>query len=85
MMKKILLLLFILTVFLQCEKAVEHTLLTNHQKFIDYVFDGKGSFYAITIPSKSKPPKDLAIGIFDSGIGGLTVFNTIINDDYSNR
>ena len=59
-------------------------MLAPHGEFIESVTKQSGSFYfvdkkRITVPEKSK-----AIGVFDSGIGGLTVFDAIANADFFN-
>ncbi len=47
---------------------------------------GQGTYYSIPIERYSTPTTDLPIGVFDSGIGGLTVLETILSlDDHNNR
>lgn len=70
--------------FVQCEKKEELKLLMPHKSFIEYLTKGNNSFYAIEKAGNTKEKKRLPVGIFDSGIGGLTVFNAIANADFYN-
>ncbi len=72
-----------LILFMQCKKKEELKLLAPHRNFMEHITEGN-SFYAITKTGDPKQKKDLAIGIFDSGIGGLTVFDAIVNADFYN-
>jgi glutamate racemase len=47
---------------------------------------GKGTTYSIPLERYSQPTNELPIGVFDSGIGGLTVLETILTlDEHNNR
>jgi glutamate racemase len=84
-MRKVLLFVLIVTINFQCQKNYQFNLLTPHKKFITKVINGDDSFYALTKPDNISQTKSLAIGVFDSGIGGLTVFDAIINADFFNE
>lgn len=81
-MKIKLLLVFVFLV--SCRERVELHLLSPHKKFVDSVVEGNNSFYSVR-SADLKQKKNLAIGVFDSGIGGLTVFNAIVNADFYNQ
>lgn len=83
-MEKELLLLILLALFVQCKKKEEAGLLAPHKKFIDNVVGNKDSFYGFAKNGDPEQKKELAIGVFDSGIGGLTVFDAIANADFHN-
>jgi glutamate racemase len=79
-MKRILIFCAFLLLF-QCSD--EFPLLKNHNVFMENVLSNEsGFFYLDTAESRDK--KILPIGIFDSGIGGLSVFDAIINADNFN-
>ena len=59
-------------------------MLEAHKVFIDDVLSNEEGFYYLDYP-ESADKKSLAIGIFDSGIGGLTVFDAILNADNFNN
>ncbi len=82
-MSKIRIYTILLILFVQCKKKEELKLLAPHRNFMEHITEGN-SFYAITKTGDPKQKKDLAIGIFDSGIGGLTVFDAIVNADFYN-
>jgi glutamate racemase len=84
-MKKLFLLLAAAIIFAQCGNKEELKLLTPHKEFIDHVTKEKDSFYSVGKQDKIKPEKSFAIGVFDSGIGGLTVFDAIVNADFFNE
>jgi glutamate racemase len=67
-----------------CQKRATYDLLEPHKPLIDHVTQKNSSFYSISKKNQSKPDKKLAIGVFDSGIGGLTVFDAMINIDFYN-
>lgn len=77
-MKKICLLFFI-GIFSQCSQ--QESKLAEHSIFIQDVLKNTNSFYHLDY-CEPADKKSLAIGIFDSGIGGLTVFDAIIRADY---
>lgn len=56
--------------------AIEKDILTNNNSF--YYFDAKNYF-------KNKQPDELAIGVFDSGTGGLTVLDALVSYDENNN
>lgn len=64
------------------KKQKKLKLLKPHKKFIETVMSKSNSFYSLAHPENLPVKNSLAIGIFDSGIGGLTVFDAIINADY---
>ncbi|MEN8155896.1 MAG: Asp/Glu/hydantoin racemase [Bacteroidota bacterium] len=77
---------FILSVFLffllvQCNRKPD--ILEPHQGFIQDILNNRDGFYYL---ERSLPEnrQDLAIGVFDSGIGGLSVFDAIIKADNFN-
>jgi len=81
---KFLFFVMLLILFVQCKKKEKFRLLTPHKNFIEYITQGNNSFYAIEKTDNTKEKKGLPVGIFDSGIGGLTVFNAIVNADFYN-
>jgi hypothetical protein len=83
-MRKVILLLALTVILVNCTKENELKLLVPHKKFVDHVTRGDSYFYAVTKPDNSQTKKKLAIGVFDSGIGGLTVFDAIVNADFFN-
>jgi len=83
-MKKILICVMLLLLFVQCKKKEELKLLAPHRTFIENITEENNSFYAVAKPGDPKQKKGLAIGVFDSGIGGLTVFDAIVNADFYN-
>ena len=68
-------------IFSQCSQPESE--LAVHNGFIQDVLNNTNSFYHLDY-RESEDMKSLAIGVFDSGIGGLTVFDAIINADYFN-
>lgn len=69
--------LFIL--FTSCSK--------NHYdlKIVDTILNDKSNYFYIDFIEYQKIDDDLPIGIFDSGTGGLTVFDAIVNYDQHNN
>ncbi len=67
-----------------CQQKEMPELLVPHQKFIEHITEDSGSFYFVDENRISDPGRGDAIGVFDSGIGGLTVFDAIINADFFN-
>lgn len=52
---------------------------------VETILTDESSFYYIDFNNYPKKRKNLPIGVFDSGTGGLTVFNAIVNfDEFSN-
>ena len=75
---------YIGTELTKCEKQIKLKLLKPHKKFVKTIMSKSNSFYSIAKPNNLPVKNSLAIGIFDSGIGGLTVFDAIINADHFN-
>ena len=74
----------------RAQEASNATLPANRavQKLISEVKGnrGQGMYYSIPIERYSTPTNELPIGVFDSGIGGLTVLETILSlDEHNNR
>lgn len=51
----------------------------------DDILNNKNSFFYIDVKDYPKKDKKLSIGIFDSGTGGLTVLDAIVNSDQFNN
>ncbi len=79
-MQKIYLLL-LPVLLIQCDSNPSSTL--DHEAFINDVRTNNSSFYYLEYDLEENS-QSLPIGIFDSGIGGLTVFDAIINSDNFN-
>ncbi|MCK5269872.1 MAG: aspartate/glutamate racemase family protein [Sedimentisphaerales bacterium] len=63
---------------------------TNSQdrelEIVETILKDKSSFFYIDAENYPRPNRRLPIGVFDSGTGGLTVFDAIINlDQYDNK
>ena len=82
-MRKVFLFLTLVVLNFQCKTDYRLNLLIPHKKFINNVVQGNNSFYALSKPDKLQK-ESRSIGIFDSGIGGLTVFDAIVNADFFN-
>ncbi len=55
------------------------------QKIADVILSDKNSYYYVDTAAYPKQRKALPIGVFDSGTGGLTVLDAIVNfDNYDN-
>ncbi|MCW5208945.1 hypothetical protein VU10_01830, partial [Desulfobulbus sp. US1] len=84
----IILLFLCLPVFLGCVPVIPvNTQIENKtiEDIIQVMLTQKDNYFYIDIEHYPKKKKELPIGIFDSGTGGLTVFNSIINlDEFSN-
>ena len=50
-------------------------------KIEESVLKDRNSFYYIDFGQYSKPLRELPIGVFDSGTGGLTVLDALVNFD----
>ncbi|MDD4109225.1 MAG: hypothetical protein PHH93_10955 [Prolixibacteraceae bacterium] len=75
--------LLILTfLFIRCKEKNEPELLKPHKGFIENITSGNDSFYSVRKPVKKRLKSSYAIGMFDSGIGGLTVFDAVVNADF---
>lgn len=71
--------LFILLLFLP-------TINWSQEAITNSILNDKESFYYINIKDYPVGEKQLPIGVFDSGIGGLTVLDAIVNfDGYNNK
>ncbi len=60
-------------------KLKELKKLKENEAFVQEMIQNQNSFYYTDINSYPNKRKTLPIGIFDSGIGGLTVMDAIIN------
>ncbi|OQX99998.1 MAG: hypothetical protein B6I20_09365 [Bacteroidetes bacterium 4572_117] len=76
---------FLLILLFACSKQTKLVELKDHKAFVEAISKNKNSFYYIDNNSYPKNRKVLPIGIFDSGIGGLTVMDAIINFDKFNN
>ncbi|RLD76206.1 MAG: Asp/Glu/hydantoin racemase, partial [Bacteroidetes bacterium] len=84
-MYKIILLIFILVSIFACDNQKKLVDLKENEAFVEAMTESKNSFYYINTNSYPSNRKKLPIGIFDSGIGGLTVMDAIINFDRFNN
>lgn len=57
----------------------------GQQVLQDSILYNKNSFYYLDVKNYPKSDRSLPIGIFDSGIGGLTVLDAIVNYDKNNN
>lgn len=57
----------------------------GQQVLQDSILHNKNSFYYLDVKNYPKSDHSLPIGIFDSGIGGLTVLDAIVNYDKNNN
>ncbi|MEN8119274.1 MAG: Asp/Glu/hydantoin racemase [Bacteroidota bacterium] len=84
-MKKILYLFIFLVILFGCNNQKKLENLKENEAFVGAMTKNKNSFYYINTNSYPNHRKILPIGIFDSGIGGLTVMDAIINFDKFNN
>jgi glutamate racemase len=70
-------LLFLIAAFLACCSPQND----KKQNIVDVILNDSSSFFYIDTAAYPKQNKKLPIGIFDSGTGGLTVFDAIVNYD----
>lgn len=84
-MRKTITFLVLIFFFAMCHHGDKYIFLASHKKFIDYILLNDSSFYSLTKSDSLHDKRTLAIGIFDSGIGGLTVFDAIVNADFFNE
>ncbi len=77
--------LLIILIFPRCTEREIPDLLASHGEFIRHITKNPDSFYFVGKKRVTKPDKSKAIGVFDSGIGGLTVFDAIVNADFFNQ
>lgn len=83
MKSKITLIVFTVLSLLYCS-CTEHKDVTK--KTIQYdILNNKNSFFYLDVNNYPKNNKKLPIGIFDSGTGGLTVLDAIVNSDQYNN
>ncbi len=61
------------------EKEIKKTTIQND------ILTNKNSFFHVNVKNYPKKNKKLPIGIFDSGTGGLTVLDAIVNSDQFNN
>jgi glutamate racemase len=80
--KHLFLVIFILLV--SCKEGNRYDLLTEHKLFVEDILSNEDSFYYLSCRERPENRKTLAIGIFDSGIGGLAVLDAIIKADNFN-
>ena len=87
-MKKILVFIIISLTISACNnepKLKELKKLKENEAFVEAMIENQNSFYYTDISQYPNKRKSLPIGVFDSGIGGLTVLDAIINfDKFSN-
>ncbi|MCK4448494.1 MAG: Asp/Glu/hydantoin racemase, partial [Candidatus Marinimicrobia bacterium] len=75
--------IFIVSVqFIHCQMN-RHT---KRSSIVDNILNNKNSFFYLDRQNYPENNKMLPIGVFDSGTGGLTVLDAIVNfDQYNNR
>ena len=73
---------FSVILFFQCHDKNDLNVLAPHQEFIAEILENYDYFYGVTNQTNKHLKKQFAIGMFDSGIGGLTVFDAVVNADY---
>jgi len=79
---KIFLTGLILILFCQCSKK-HSNYIESHTELINSVLEDDGQFYDLN-KRNDYSEQSLPIGVFDSGIGGISVFDIIINADNFN-
>ena len=57
----------------------------NKNNIVSAIIDNKDNFYYTNFADFNYKDKKLPVGVFDSGIGGLTVLDAIVNYDYNNN
>ncbi len=82
------LLLLLLTLGVSCKDSQEKQIEdpeTRERPIVASIVDDKDSFYYINFEDYPEMDKSLPIGVFDSGTGGLTVLDALVNfDKYNN-
>jgi len=73
--------LFLVLIFYQCNPEPH----TSKQKLDEAILSDTSSFYYVDVKTYPVKNKKLPIGIFDSGMGGLTVMDAIVNYDGFNN
>jgi len=81
----IILLNITVLIFSECSKVDTSRIETEKPSFISFVKSGKSDIFAIPFDRFIQETKNLPIGVFDFGIGGLTVFAEIIKLDRFNN
>ncbi len=69
-----------ITSTLSCGKETEIQGKPEHVMFIDIVRRGESDIFTVAFDRYTRDTSDLPIGVFDSGIGGLTVLAEIISE-----
>ncbi|MSP69993.1 MAG: Asp/Glu/hydantoin racemase [Bacteroidetes bacterium] len=60
-------------------------IISNNSNIVSAIIEDKDNFYYTNFSNFNYKDKKLPIGVFDSGIGGLTVMDAIINYDKNNN
>jgi len=82
-MKKYLLLFLVSVLFVAgCVKQVEENKLKN---IVEVIINDENNFFYVDTLKYPKNNPQLPIGVFDSGTGGLTVLDAIVNFDKFNN
>ncbi len=78
--------LVIIATFAHREAVAEDARPETLTAFIDSVAAGRNELYSLDLPGDASQMRDLPIGVFDSGIGGLTVLEALLSiDTYNNE
>ena len=87
MKKTVLLIALSLTiVFTGCGQEQLSSVETTPKSLVDVIQQGESGLFSVPFDSYRGDTKDLPIGVFDSGIGGLTVLAEILQlDSFDNR
>src|SRR5690606_28263799 len=64
---------------------VQTSFTQEKSKIEDSILADSSSFYHIDFSNYSRPLHQLPIGVFDSGTGGLTVLDALVNFDQHNN
>ncbi len=87
-MKRYLIVVFLSLLLLNCKQETKQVIkdsVSTGKTIQETILTDKSSFYYIDFSKYPKERKQLPVGIFDSGTGGLTVFDAIVNfDQFSN-
>ncbi len=78
---KIFFTLILILLLLSCAQEKK----TKKSTIQDDILTNKNSFFFVDVKNYPKKNKNLPIGIFDSGTGGLTVLDAIVNSDQFNN
>jgi glutamate racemase len=86
---KLILLLFSFVFIFGCKsnhiKQSKKESIGNKNNIVSTIIDNKDSFYYTNFTNFNYKDTKLPIGVFDSGIGGLTVLDAIVNYDFNNN